>query len=245
MSILRVSEIQWLRAQRFEKEFASANMLQGDDWNVWWKHQFNDYSEIRNKIFHNALEVGCGSHTNMLHILQGCEATNLFMEDPLIWFYLTGGKRPDGIRNQISWVTRKQTGLQLLAERYNEKFNATAHPLEDLPYRNESMNLVVCINVLDHVRDFDLCMFEIKRVLAPGGYLVLGQDLTNGDDVAQCPEILTDAGHPIRVSKEIVEASVENYRKCYYTVLPRKNGRNPRCHYATYIGILQKPEKVM
>ena len=40
---------------------------------------------------------------------------------------------------------------------------------EDLPYDDASFDAVVCVDVLEHVRDLPLVLLEVARVLEPGG----------------------------------------------------------------------------
>lgn len=47
---------------------------------------------------------------------------------------------------------------------------------ESLPFRDASIGLVVCVNVLDHVRNAPQVLQEILRVLRPGGTLFLAVD---------------------------------------------------------------------
>lgn len=42
---------------------------------------------------------------------------------------------------------------------------------ESLPYSSQTFDLVVCVDVLEHVADLDKVINEIVRVLKPGGYL--------------------------------------------------------------------------
>lgn len=44
---------------------------------------------------------------------------------------------------------------------------------EDIPYQDQSFDLVIANHVLEHVRDDRKALFEIKRVLAPGGFAIL------------------------------------------------------------------------
>jgi SAM-dependent methyltransferase len=46
-------------------------------------------------------------------------------------------------------------------------------PGEDLPFAADSFDLVIMENCIDHVRDVDGVMSEIRRVLVPGGVLYL------------------------------------------------------------------------
>jgi ubiquinone/menaquinone biosynthesis C-methylase UbiE len=47
---------------------------------------------------------------------------------------------------------------------------------EDMPIRSESMDLVICCNVLDHSSDPDAILREIHRILKPSGQLYFGVD---------------------------------------------------------------------
>lgn len=64
-----------------------------------------------------------------------------------------------------------------------QEINARRQPLrfvrasgESLPFRGASIGLVVCVNVLDHVRNAPQVLAEIFRVLRPGGTLFLAVD---------------------------------------------------------------------
>ena len=43
---------------------------------------------------------------------------------------------------------------------------------EDLPYADGSFSVIICLDVLEHVRDLAATIHEIARVLAPGGIFV-------------------------------------------------------------------------
>lgn len=60
-----------------------------------------------------------------------------------------------------------------------DKFaSISAADAEQLPYDGESVDYVYCWKVLTAVRDPDLVLREIQRVLVPDGQLLLGCDLT-------------------------------------------------------------------
>jgi len=44
---------------------------------------------------------------------------------------------------------------------------------EDIPFRSSSFDTVVCMDVLEHAKDPDDAMSEIRRVLMPGGKLII------------------------------------------------------------------------
>ena len=236
----------WKRAQEFELKFAKQIITAGDDWNLWWQEKFDNYNFLDDLTFLNVLEVGCGPHTNIKFILPRIKFSKVFMEDPLIQYYIT------------YFYTRKENKLKefkdLLfcgGDERNFLLKLFSNPeivvdlssakLEELPYRDETMDLIICINVLDHVNDYDSCMFEINRVMRKGGIFILGQDLSNEEDLRYCPESYSDIGHPIKVDHQILGDTLANgYTKLIRKVLPRTEGRNPTAHYGTYLGVFQK-----
>ena len=106
---------------------------------------------------------------------------------------------------------------------------------ESIPFPDAGFDLVICINVLDHVRDVPRCLDEMRRVLRPGGHLVLGQDLTDARDVEVVPE---DVAHPIRLEHETLDAMLDPaYAPVFRRRLERSQGRNPAAHCGTYLFI--------
>lgn len=84
-------------------------------------------------------------------------------------------------------------------------------------------------------------MQEIFRVLNEDGLLILGQDLSNKEDQIHCPESYADIGHPIKIDHMLIEQTLKGkYHQIFEKILPRDDGRNPKAHYGTYLGVLQK-----
>jgi SAM-dependent methyltransferase len=70
---------------------------------------------------------------------------------------------------------------------------------EALPARSGRYDLVISENCLDHVRDVDGVLHEVRRVLAPGGtlYLTVNCRILPGYIVHRCLSALRlDPGHP-------------------------------------------------
>jgi SAM-dependent methyltransferase len=235
----KVSAKIWKRAQIFELEFARNNFYESDDWNEWWKQKFNKYKLLSGKKFANVLEVGSGPNTNIRFILPIIKYDHVYLEDPLICDYLyLNFKTPSSLKGLVKkYLLRKNENLYIVSLLKNGKADFSAHGCEDLPYKNKSMDLIVVINVFDHVQDFDLCMKEICRVLKVGGTLVLGQDLTNQEDLNNCPETKTDLGHPIKVDEDSFSNYLKKYNPELNKILPRHKGRNPKAHYGTKLFI--------
>ena len=242
--IQKVDNNRWKQAQDFELDFARKNIESDDDWNRWWYEKFDNYSILNNKYFPNSLEVGCGPHTNIRYILPKITYDKIWLEDPLIQFYITYNlNKSDSLLNYLKTKLRRGR-INYLVKMFSDiniKIDLSSSKLEDLPYKDNQMDLVICINVLDHVNDYDSCMNEISRILKKDGVLILGQDLSNQEDFDNCPESYSDIGHPIKIDHLLIEQTLKShYQKLSEKILTRNEGRNPQAHYGTYLGILQK-----
>jgi SAM-dependent methyltransferase len=184
-----------------------------DDWNRWWAAQFDDYSFLPPDL--GALvELGCGPFTNARLILEGRTANRVVCSDPLVREYL---------QYAGTWL--------------REAYRGGAVEIDDLPIESatlheSSFDVVVLINVLDHVRDADLCLERAAGLVADGGFFVFGQDLSDEMDIARYP---TDVGHPIRLGADDVRPHLEQFHTLIDRVLPRREGRNPKAHCGTLI----------
>ena len=217
--ITQVSQERWQQAQAWERDAQKKIAAKGDDYNYWWFDKFDGYRAIHGRQFADVLEVGCGPNTNTRMILPFIEFERLWLEDPLI-----------------------ETYLKKLAKLIHLPATHLIDSLEDLSLADSSMNLVICINVLDHVQDAEKCMEQMKRVLAPGGVLIIGQDLSNEEDYKLCPESWADVGHPIKLDVDFFDRFLpaQEYNALYDVLLDREQGRNPKCHYGTMCWIGEK-----
>jgi SAM-dependent methyltransferase len=235
-----VNHEQWLKAQAWEEAhwigsqkargkygknwiwralhlFGLVGKYRGDDWNLWWKKQFDNYEFLPSGV-DNAIEVGCGPYTNIRHIAETCKLRHLFLSDPLIKTYIS-------------------FKLAYTADAYRRGFCILDdHPLEEVPYRDDYFDVVVMINVLDHVRDAGACMDNAIRILRPGGFLILGQDLTNEDDLNALSKDPGLVGHPVKLPEEWFRPYLtSNFHPVLDKVLSREDGREPNNHYATLV----------
>lgn len=245
--ITKVDKSRWSKAQKSEFHFAEDTHDTGDDWNGWWKKEFDNYKVLKGKSYKNVLETGCGPHTNLRLILPIIRAENLYLEDPLMRGYfsleseLEKAGKESKLLGRIKQNKEKTTNhLHDIFKNEKYKVDLSASALEILPYKDAMMDLVICINVLDHVEDVEKCMNEMYRVLKEGGVLVMGQDLSNEEDFRLCPESWEDTCHPIKVDEATMDSYVKGYKRLFYKRLSRKAGRNPAAHYGTYLLIAQK-----
>lgn len=184
-----------------------------DDYNHWWARHFDGYSFLPD-VIGNYIELGCGPYTNTRIILENRKAEYVVCSDPLIRHYL---KYPR------TWLTKKYLRGEIFVDN---------HPIEDCPYGPGYFDVVVMINVLDHVMDSDACLENAIRITKRNGFLVLGQDLTDESDIARYP---FDTGHPIRLGYEDIEPYLGRFTHVCHKLLPRNEGRAPDAHYSTLL----------
>ena len=240
---LAVSEQRWKQAQEWEAAFwrsqnpaptqtlaARAKRLvkrllgrmkaaPGDDWNHWWAERFENYRALPSRI-ESAIELGCGPYTNLRLILPGREVRRVVCSDPLVKEYLKFEER---------WLGQAWR---------RGAVEVDDHPIEECPFESDSFDLVVMINVLDHVRDALECLRQAARITRPGGWIVVGQDLSTAEDIARTGE---DVGHPIRIDDATMDAELlTKFEAVQRRVMSREEGRNPEAHYGTYLFVGRK-----
>ena len=188
----------------------------GDDRNLWWRRYFDNYGFLPAKVG-NALEVGCGPYTNIRLIRQVCRPDHLFLSDPLIRTY---------VKFKMTFVSELYRDAACCLD---------DHPLEELPFADDYFDLAVMINVLDHVQDARACIENLIRVLKPGGFVVIGQDLTNEADSREQPDGLK-TGHPITLDENWFKPYLDRrFDTVLHKILPREVGWAPQWHYGTLV----------
>jgi len=193
----------------------------GDDWNYWWMEQFENYRRLPKSV-ERALEIGCGPYTNIRLISKKCKIKEIYCCDPLIDIYTSF---------KLTWLS---------TEASRKKVRISNGKCENLKFDDNYFNLIVCINVLDHVQNSEKCLKEMLRVTKQGGFVVLGQDLSNEEDLSN-RIVREDAGHPIKIHHTTIDALFDNTcESLLKKILPRDKGRNPFAHYGTFIFIGQK-----
>lgn len=73
---------------------------------------------------------------------------------------------------RVAGVDVDEQAVAVAAERY-PWIDFRAAPLEAIPHTSESFDVVLCLDVLEHVQDERQSLDELFRVLRPGGTLVL------------------------------------------------------------------------
>lgn len=203
---IKVSLDRWKQAQAWEDSVWKSWPVDADDWNVYWADKFDNYKFLSSYNINSILEVGCGPWAqNTRHILKIIsDNKEIYLEDPLINSYLHQGK-------------------------YIKNIKATyiSQSLEELSI-NKKFDLIVCINVLDHVQDVEKCFDSIYKHLNKDGLFIFGQDLSDESDITNYP--IEDVGHPIRVDLNICNNLLKRTEPIFNKIIPRNEGRNPGCH---------------
>jgi SAM-dependent methyltransferase len=241
----RVDEKRWRDAQRWELELWTSQQrkfglrgplwaavrrlparlrparVSGDDWNEWWAEKFDNYAFLPRDLG-DYVELGCGPYTNTRLILKARSARCVVCSDPLAREY---------VRYRGRW----------LAEAFRSgRVEVDDHAIEDLPFEAGSFDVVVMINVLDHVKDAIACLETASGLVRAGGWFILGQDLTNDEeDPARATE---DIGHPIRLDRRDLQPFLDRFAPVLDRVLPREQGRAPHAHYGTQIFVGRRDE---
>jgi ubiquinone/menaquinone biosynthesis C-methylase UbiE len=89
------------------------------------------------------------------------------------------GSGPHGVVRYLFNNAHFKLGMDPLLHKFDEapspesRTSYAAAVGEMIPVRDSAADLVVCINVLDHVMDAHEILREIRRVLKPGGKLIL------------------------------------------------------------------------
>lgn len=222
-NLIKCTKEKWQKAQNNELlSWVNSGRTDGDDWNVWWKTKFNNYEFLKDKNINSILEVGCGPYANntklILQLLQKNDH-RLGLLDPLLDEY---------IQNKLSVINL-----------INEDTKTYNTALEEF-CPDESYDLIICINVFDHVYDTERCLNNMYNSLNKEGIVIIGQDLTNETDLENV-EVANDETHPIKLNHEFFRNELKRYSTHIFNkILSRNEGRNPSAHYGTLLYVGQK-----
>lgn len=237
--ITRVTTERWLKAQNFEKLFwMKRNKSEKTDRNEDHYQFFNGYKSLSNKFINSAIELGCGPFTNLRLIGEICHIKECVLLDPLIETYLShpnctytrdwlfvgdyGPKLPEIIQKILSSIPlinilslfkkiRKllKLGLKIRISRIIPK------PIEEMSL-DKKFDLVIIINVIEHCYNVNLVFNNILSIMPQGSYLVFHDKYYEYKKVKNSVKNVYDAGHPLRVDKNIINNFLEsNFKEIY------------------------------
>jgi len=129
--------------------------------------------------FERALEIGAGTGYFSLNLMQDGAFSNLVATD------LSGG--------MLASLARTAGSLGL-----GDRVDTARADAEELPFDDESFDLVLGHAVLHHIPDLDRGFREFRRVLRPGGAIVFcGEPSRYGDRLAAVPKRLGALSAPV------------------------------------------------
>ncbi|QDH33870.1 class I SAM-dependent methyltransferase [Porphyrobacter sp. YT40] len=118
-----------------------------------------------------------------------CPVCHSSSRERLIWFWLSQADKgfrfarditiahfaPEkGLTRRISEAAPKNyTAYDFEPSRYRHIDTVEQADLSALPMADDSVDLLICNHVLEHVPDVDLALAQIRRVLKPGGTAIL------------------------------------------------------------------------
>jgi SAM-dependent methyltransferase len=232
--VVRVPRERWEEAQRYERDtWLVAAAEASDDRNEEHREGFGNYEALHGRSFQHAAELGCGPFTNLRLIARYCSIASCTLVDPLIPQYLhhrhcrydrrhlrlaetSFGRTLGGSRiGRVAARVLRKVAPGLLSRQVPVR-DLLATPIEEMNIDRPQFDLVVMINVIEHCFDAEKIFSVISRILEPGGVFVFHDKLFDGGEIAADVETRFDAGHPLRVQREVVMAFLErDFRPLY------------------------------
>jgi SAM-dependent methyltransferase len=146
-----------------------------------------------------------------------------------------------GPRGSLEWATEaaRRVGLDPLVDRYRDlginehAMEYCASPAEQMPFPDESFDILSSLNSLDHVDDLQVVTDEITRVLSPGGSLLLEVEFGHRPTDTEPIEIPQNFVESLQPTFKVVlnrrfAAPRERIHSAYVEAVPYKEGRRYR-----------------
>ena len=128
-----------------------------------------------------------------------CPRCGCYERHRLLWLYFTRKTRlftdrltvlhvapEDGLRR----VLQSKTNLTYITADLDSPLARVRMDITDMPFRDESFDVIICNHVLEHIVDDRRAMGELLRILRPGGWAVLMVPLSrNRQETLEDPAI--------------------------------------------------------
>ncbi len=209
----KITEAQWTDSQKHELGF--------------WKMQFeqgNPEQKARNHYYRNTMEAGC-------NLFRDFFAAHDFTDEVLVDI----GSGPEGILHVIEGAKRKVAIDPLMDSFLELGYDVRANGIialeqdgEDEWHSLNCIDVVFCLNVLDHTQKPAKVLSEIWRILKPGGYFLFMVDMRLSEQL--------DAYHKLALT----ESQLLDWLKEYegeFEVIPHQAG-NP---VMQFVAVCRKP----
>ncbi|MBW1802377.1 MAG: tetratricopeptide repeat protein [Deltaproteobacteria bacterium] len=201
--VIVIDQERWNSAQEFEKK---CQMVQGvnntDDRNIDHQRLFHHYEALADQYFERVIEFGCGPFTNIPPILEQIKRPGqISLLDPLADEYLD---HPNCVYQNGDI---KGVPVRLIASTI-EEFTP-----------EEQYDLVVMINVLEHCYHVPIILDTVTSCLKKNGCFVFADKVLRKEDITTLLANQFDAGHPIKVSEELINGFLDHH---FHTVYRRE-----------------------
>jgi len=223
-----VSEERWRKAQVCEKNHWFVRGIKtSDDRNYHHSRNFNNYSEIKDKQFNSALEIGCGPFTNTRVIAKICSIKNITLLDPMVLDYL---KHPFCSYNEnylfseyapiLGKVVRKVSPFAFKFYRSVLSTKTKIVKLLNIPgekiARTEVYDLIIMINVIEHCYNAETLFQNILNITKSGSYLIFEDKLLENNEIKRALANSYDAAHPLKVDKDMIDSFLTEHFTIVY-----------------------------
>lgn len=191
--VLTASLERWQQAQVYERAtWLEHGLMLTEDCNAEHAVRFDFYSALPENLG-NAIELGCGPFTNMIHILKHHEAQCVTLVDPLAESYMA---------EHPHCTYRGHT----MGPYPVSVFGST---IEDFS-TNDQFDTLVMINVLPHCQSVEKVFGWINSHLKTGGHMVFCEPARDID-----PLTWYDVGHPLSYTQEVIEEFLTGYEPLF------------------------------
>ncbi|MFP4089642.1 MAG: methyltransferase domain-containing protein [Cyclobacteriaceae bacterium] len=137
----------------------SANFM-GEYRNHWWNRGFLDALASRLQLhrYSSMLDVGCGK----------CHWSKLLLP------YLDEPATIRAVDNDKRWIALKKEH-EVYFEQHQAQFDMLLTEADQLPFEDNTFDIVTCQTLLIHVAYPEQVLAEMKRVLRPGGVIICAE----------------------------------------------------------------------
>ena len=132
-----------------------------------------------------------------------------------------GGATPLAIFSKSGAVSLVDPLMNFYKETFPNVFPASTELVqaksEDLPFKDNTFDILLTRNTLDHVEDVKSCLGEMQRVLKPNGVAYIGMNVFSGP-LLLYKTVLKDPEHPYTFSKNSFERLIAKYFSTKYAI---------------------------
>ena len=200
----------------FFEKYLSGKELFGDNFtqeqiNEWYEDEIN--SGYENLVFSKDIIYEYEYHA--LNIFHGFDHIKFDVDGlECLCFGSPSGDEVIPILNKI-----KTLDLLDASDGFNKIANVPIHYSKPnssgaMPYQDDSFDLITCIGVLHHIPNVSYVISELRRVLRPGGYILIREPITSMGDWRSKRQNVTlrERGIPEKIFIDVVANNFKKYK---------------------------------